>query len=164
MLLRQNADQSEAREPRRAEFAAQFGSDVIYERYRVGALAFSTLTVAGVCVRPTGSKEETLEACWLYVQEIARWLVARIRRYPDDERFEIIVAWSAPVRARPGPIFKIGGGVGEIVALPTFASWRDYEAQTHRAALIGNWAKGVFPGRKPNLPPPPPSGPATGRG
>lgn len=144
MIFREKSDQPEAREPQRAEFIAQFGNDMIYERCRVGSLAFSTVTTAGVCVRPASSKEETLEACWLYVQEIARWLIARIRRYPDDERFEIIVAWSTAVRVRQGHIFKIIGDVGEIVALPSFSSWREYEAQTHRAALVANWAKEVF--------------------
>jgi len=69
MYLRLKPDDPGAQEPQRAEFAEQFGEEIIYERCEIGSPRLRSVTTAVVCVRPDKTKEETLDSCWFYVRE-----------------------------------------------------------------------------------------------
>jgi hypothetical protein len=121
---------------------SRFGSDASLHRIWLSHLKCYGTSVAAT-ITPKESQAETLTFAWALTQQLASWLLAEAQSLPKNERYEVIVGWSASVRPRQGQIFKTGGtrsDIHRVVASPTSESLTSHDHNP----LRNNWQYDVF--------------------
>lgn len=122
----------------------KYGDEFSYDRLAIRQADGRTIIChqGCVCIKASEDKEATLTFGWQVVRELAHWLITTYDVVPEDERFQIIVAWSKSVRKLQGHIFKIWGFKEGMRTIASCESYREY------ASLTGNWHVPMLKGEK----------------
>jgi len=125
----------------------KYGDEFCYDRLVIRQADGRTIIChqACVCIKPSQDKEATLAFAWQVARDLAHWLITTYDAVPDDERFQIIVAWSKSVRKHQGHIFKIWGFKESMRIIASCESYREYASSTGNWQVpMLNWEKDVF--------------------
>jgi hypothetical protein len=100
---------------------------------------------ACACVTAKQTKEDTLNSAWQVVRELALWLTESLKSLPDEESFQIIVAWSSRERPQYGHIFKVCGFKDLLQQILRCESYQQYaQATGDNWVPMPGWEKDVF--------------------
>jgi len=125
----------------------KFGEEFVFEHLSIPSAGGERLSChqACVCITPKKNQEDTLAFAWDVLREVAAWLAGTLEQYSEEERFQLIVAWSKSVRPHQGHIFKVWGFKERIRMIAGCVSYQDYvRAAGDNWAPMPRWEKDVF--------------------
>jgi hypothetical protein len=93
---------------------------------------------------PSVTREAHMNLVWIYVREMAEWILKRREQFQSGDRFQLVVGWPEDVRTTNRQIVKLGGAFDELTRIVAANTFEDYQSVSQRPVFRRGWDTAIY--------------------